>query len=656
MKERASRKVQDDRIRFLEEELSLALGACEKLRQEEARYRRLIDCAPVGIFEVDFATMRFLSVNEVMCHFLGYSREELLALRPEELLIEQSRRDFQARLPAIMAEGCLSEALPYGLMTRQGLEKWVLIVCRSVEGRDGAVQAEMIAIDITERRRVRDERVRLSTAMEQVAEGIVITDPGLEVLYVNPAYERLSVYSREDLIGRRLILFDDQEADREIHETILADGAWSGMISRCDHTGGHSSVKAKISPIRDINGGIVNYVCVERDVSIEVKLEEQLRQAHKMEAIGTLAGGIAHDFNNILSPIMGFTEMALEDVPRGSLVHTNLKEVLAAAHRAKDLVKQILAFSRKSEVVRRPVLLEPIVREALDFMRATLPATIEIRQTLEVSGACVRADPTQIHQVVMNLCTNAAQAMDTLGGILEVSMDEVEIDPEDVAFDLQVEPGPCIRLSVGDTGCGMGPELMRRIFEPYFTTKEVGSGSGMGLAVVHGIVTACGGDIHVFSRPGLGTRIDVFFPCADGEAFLGEGPPTEVTGPTSGQQVLLVDDERFVRTVMEQFLVRLGYQVTAVGSSLAALEIFRLKPGAFSLAILDQTMPEMTGMHAARELRRIRADLPIILCTGHSDAISREEARQGGFQGYLMKPVVKQDLIRAVRQALDGGF
>jgi len=387
------------------------------------------------------------------------------------------------------------------------------------------------------------------------------------------------------------------------------------------------------------------------DISERKRLESQLQQAQKMESIGTLAGGIAHDFNNILSPIMIHSELAMMDLPPDNPVQHSLKEIFKAGERARDMVKQILAFSRKGEGERAAIKITPILKEVLKLLRSSIPTTIDIHQKLEAESDAVLADPTQIHQILLNLCTNASHAMRERGGELTINLTEEHLDPEAAGKFSDLNPGPYLKVTVSDTGHGINAETMNRIFEPYFTTKETGEGTGMGLAMVHGIVKSCDGDITVESELGKGTTFNVYLPRIEADVSPVEEPSVQL--PKGIERILFVDDEKDAVDVIQLMLEKLGYKVTGRTSSIEAVEAFRNNPQGFDLVITDMTMPNMTGKDLAKELMSIRSDIPIILCTGFSEQIDERRAREMGISAFVMKPIVMQQIAITIREVLD---
>ena len=476
-----------------------------------------------------------------------------------------------------------------------------------------------------------------------------------KIKFPNPKTLALSGYSEEELSRMPFINIvhpDDRKAvlDR-YRRRIAGENLESVQTYRCLNRAGEV-VWVQVNAVLTLWEGRPATINFLRDITHEKMLEGQLLQAQKVEAIGTLAGGIAHDFNNILSAIIGYAELAGFDIPENSQAKYNLEQSLKASQRAKDLVQQILAFSRQGKQERKLLNPKPLIQEGLKLLRASLPATIEIRQDIEKDLGTIKADPTQIHQVLMNLCTNASHAMSEHGGVLEVSLSKVDTDGSLSASSAGIEPGPYLRFRVSDTGHGMAPDVLKRIFDPYFTTKEVGKGTGLGLAVVHGIVKSHGGGIAVFSEPGKGTTFDVYLPRVEAFEAPSATDKMEAIIPGGQERVLLVDDEQAIVEIGQRLLEYLGYQVVVRTSSLEALELFRGRPDRFDLVITDMTMPNMTGDRFAREIWKIRPGIPVILCTGFSERITEEKAKAMGIREFVMKPLVIKDLAQALRRAL----
>ena len=403
-------------------------------------------------------------------------------------------------------------------------------------------------------------------------------------------------------------------------------------------------------------GTAIENASLYRDLEVTIKelneMQDKLRQSQKMEAIGTLAGGIAHDFNNILSPIMIHTEMAMMALPSGSPLQQNMKGIYKAGQRATDLVKQILTFARRQEKELIPLSVSRILKEVIKLLRSSIPTTVDIQYDIISEQDTVLSDPTQMNQIIMNLCTNAAHAMEENGGTLEVILNNENLDTESADAFPDLEPGRYVKLTVKDTGQGIDPQLMDKIFEPYFTTKDVGNGTGMGLALVHGIVKSHGGAVTVYSEVGKGTSFHVYLPLVEEDTDILETAKDSVQLPTGTERILFVDDEKAAVDVMQSMLEKLGYKVTARTSSIEALEAFRNKPQEFDLVITDMTMPNMTGKDLAKELMTIRPDIPIILCTGFSEKIDERIAEEMGIRAFVMKPIVMRQIADTIREVL----
>jgi PAS domain S-box-containing protein len=498
-----------------------------------------------------------------------------------------------------------------------------------------------------------EEKYRL--LVENANDAIFVVQDGI-LKFPNPKTEEITGYSKEELASTplaSLIHPDDRRLVIARHEARLAGGAPPSAYTfrTANKNGENIWVQLNAAPIVwEGRPATLNFL---RDISELKQMERQVQLSQKMQAIGTLAGGIAHDFNNILGVIFGYAELVQGDLAAGEDPKEHLGQILKAGDRAKKLVRQILSFSRQSDQEQQPFEVRPVVKETLELMRASLPANIEINQDLVVASGSVMGDPTQMHQVLMNLCTNAAQAMGQQDGVLEVSLERVVLDDIFISLHVELEPGPHLRLSVSDTGQGMDKITRDRIFEPFFTTKKKGDGTGLGLAVVHGIIRSHGGAITVYSELGQGTTFRVYLPLLLDDHQ--PRPPAEVMVPEAQgeEHVLLVDDEEALLDIGSNILEGLGYQVTSRASSLEALELFRADPSKFDLVVTDQSMPQMSGSELSREILAVRPDLPIIICTGYSENLSAESAQERGIRRIVTKPVVAQQLATAVREVLD---
>jgi PAS domain S-box-containing protein len=525
---------------------------------------------------------------------------------------------------------------------------------------------EELEQDIAARRRVEsalnESEGRFRTVVECLNEGLVIADADNNVVWLNSRMAAMCGYVPDELIGGPVSIMGAAHVREALHnkttERLL--GIAETYETQLMRKGGEIFwVEISAGPFYGPEGQITGSLSVVRDISERKraesereKLESQLRRSQKLETIGTLAGGVAHDFNNILTPILGYGEMARFHLDAESPARGDLEQIIQAAHRARDLVRQILTFSRQGDQERRPVLIQLIVKEALKLIRASLPSTIEIREEIDSNCSPVLCEPTQIHQVLMNLCTNAYFAMRKKGGLLEVRQTTVDVDREFSCLHVNLKEGKYARLTVTDTGCGMDRSTLERAFEPFFTTKEAGEGTGLGLSVVHGIVTAHGGGISVYSEEGTGSSFNVYLPVTETEI---EEREEDLRPPPGGnERILIVDDERVNALMAKQMLSSLGYDVMATTSSVEALEAFKDDPHRFDVVITDQTMPQVTGSELADAMLMIRPELPIILMTGFSETVTAQNYRQMGFRAYLMKPLIMRELARVIRSEVDG--
>ncbi len=476
--------------------------------------------------------------------------------------------------------------------------------------------------------------------------------------YASPRIKDLLGYTPEEVIGRSpfdfIPAFSRKKVALEFSVFKDARNPFTNLENVNRHKDGKLvTLESSGVPVFDENGEFRGYRGIDRDISERKKIEAQLQQAQKLEAIGTLAGGIAHDFNNLLTPILGFSEMLHIRFADGGSEAESLGEVMNAAHRAKDLVNQILTISRQTEHELIPVKIHLIVKEALKLLRSTIPKSIEIKANINASGS-VLADPTQIHQIIMNLGTNAYHTMREDGGVLSVSLSLVDISQEDQKVgSLDLTPGAYQQLVISDTGCGMDHATIKRIFEPYFTTKKMGEGTGLGLAVVHGIVKSHKGHIYVYSEVGKGTSFKIYLPCFETADSAKKETMDSQQIPGGHEHILIVDDEEPIVHMETKLLEGLGYRVTATTSSTRLRNIFLDSPDDFDLIITDMAMPEINGADLAKDLLNIRPDLPMILCTGFSDRINEKIAKSIGIKAFLMKPVILKNLAIKVRKVLD---
>ena len=642
----------------------------------------IVECTPAGkVVYVNAAASAFLGAREekilatnLFDFFEGSTRREAekafveLGERPiilgeKAVLLLKGRRVALILLPIVDADQRTAIVIIQDITERKAAEEKLvgyrdhlekMVVARTAELSQ---KNEQLIKEMRERR-VAEERMGEATrewerTFDAVDDIVTLQDTSLRLTRANKATCRILQKTADELIGRYCY-----EVFRGIPEPCpgcaahLASQDRKSYTQEIFHPALHKTFLLTATPIMDDQGKISGIAHFAKDISEQKKLEFQLMQAQKMEAIGTLAGGIAHDFNNILAAVMGYTELAMMDLPQDTPAYAKLAEVARAGKRARDLVAQILTFSRHSETKREPLEMRSIVKEAMKLLRASLPSTLEIKQEISDQPCWVMADPVQIHQVLMNLCINASHAMRGKAGTLFVSLGPEEIGEPRAALNPELRPGAYVHLGVRDTGHGMEPDVVARIFEPFFTTKQVGEGTGMGLAVVHGIVKNHQGAIEVASVLGQGTVFDLYFPVITEEGEIG-GAFGDLQLSRGTERILLVDDEPALADLGKQVLEALGYQVQAHGDSREAWERFAADPEAFDLVITDLTMPGMTGAELAEKILALRPHLPVILATGYSDILTEDEAMEMGVREYLLKPVSTGRLAEVVRRVLD---
>jgi len=639
----------------------------EALRESEEKYRILIESMKDVIVQLS-PTGHLLYVSPGIKEFGGYNSENEIGNHMSKYFANKTDIIRATELIADVLETPHSGRFEFEFKPNDREPFPVELTFTPIFGEDGEVKEIQIALrDISERKRAEKTIQKNAEFLKNILEALahpfyVINVDDYSLAMANST--ALHDYNlRNGLTCHKLSHNSDNPCTTEQHQCPLEEMIRTKTPVIVEHmhynkNGDPMIVEVHAHPIFDDKGNVVQMIEYNFDITERKKaeeesrnLEEKLVRSQKMEAIGTLAGGIAHDFNNILFPISGYAEMLLLDAPGDSPLHHGLSEILVGVKRAGDLAKQILTFSRQREHELKPLKVEIVVKEALKLIRSSLPTTIEIRQNVNKDYGLVMADPTQIHQIVMNLITNSYHAMEETGGNLNVTLKEVELEAGEL-IDSAMDPGSYVCLTVADTGMGMDQSVKDRIFDPYFTTKEEGKGTGLGLSVVHGIVKSHGGHISVYSEPGKGTEFKVYLPVIK-EQKETEKVETDTPIQKGDDRILLVDDQDIIVQIEKQMLERLGYHVTARSSSTDALEAFQMQPDKYDLVITDLTMPNMTGDKLAQKLMAIRPDIPVILCTGFSEKMSKEKAEALGIEGFLMKPVVMKDLSGMIRKVLD---
>nr|WP_320013007.1 PAS domain-containing protein [uncultured Desulfobulbus sp.] len=636
----------------------------KQLREGEKRLSIILNSLESCVYLKD-TSGRYIYVNNAICTLLGLERHEIIGFRDQQFCDCDTAASVEKKDHRVFQNGEvlryeeIYNALPSGNMST------FFTVKLPLRHDDGTIYALCgISTDISKRIKYEKELLQNRQFLQSLADNL----PGLvgywskdrTCQFANVKYlewfdvrpEHVEGVRVETLLGESIYAASKNNIEQALQgreqsfERVMEKATGERVIAWVQYI--PDIIQQEVQGFFVYVTDITEFKEAQQEKEL---LSAQLLQAQKMEAIGTLAGGIAHDFNNILGAIIGYAEMALDVSPTNSEVARDIEKILVAGQRAADLVKQILAFSRQAKVDQQILAPVSMVKETIKLLRSALPSTIEIKQRLNPATDNIQADPTQIHQVVMNLCTNAFHAMENTGGVLEITLDNSTFLQEDLARNPGVKAGSFIHLVISDSGPGIPQEVIGRIFEPYFTTKGVGKGTGLGLSLVHGIVTSLGGVVTFDSSPEAGTAFHVYIPSTRAEEST--SPGADDAKLVGSEHILLVDDEEILAEMGKAMLERLGYQITTCCSSQEALEIFQKEPDRFDAVVTDQTMPGMTGMELARKILQFRPGIPIILCTGFSSSVNEERALENGIHSFILKPVRKGDLATALRRAFD---
>ena len=649
-------------LTFLAKERSEKDMVLKELRASKKRYKEIYNAPTEAILILDAGNMIILDVNQAMLDMYYYkSKDTIISKSFNQFSLGKSPysgEEFKIFINKTLTEG--PQTFDWNARRQDGTLIWVEISLKTII-LDEKQRIIAIIRNISRRLKIEQDLALFSLIIEQAAEVIVVTDLNGNIKYVNPAFEKIFGYSKKEALGQNPRILKSGNHSEKFYEdmwkTLLKGQIWHGRITNKKKDGSTIEEDVTISPIFNIKQECIGYVALKRDITENQILLDQLRQSQKMEAVGTLAGGVAHDFNNILTAILGYNELLQMQVDKESPLYDGIIEIQKAGERAKDLVAQILSFSRKSKQELMPVQINYIIKEVSKLLRSSIPADITISTVLK-SEKFIFADATQMHQILMNLCTNAYQAMKEKGGEIKITLIDITLDKDDVIFNLKsnLKPGNYVKLTVQDTGIGIDEQIQNKIFEPYFSTKQSDEGTGLGLAVVHGIINNYNGYINVSSVPGEGTIFNVYLPEYELQNNFDkkrETAPVELQG---NEKILFVDDEQNIRNLARLSLEKHGYSLDLCINGEEGWHHFKADPKKYDIVVSDMTMPIMSGGRMAEKILKLRPDIPIIIISGYSDDINKALLDKLNIKKYMVKPIKMSDLLKSIREVLDNNI
>jgi PAS domain S-box-containing protein len=637
-------------------ELLARIQVGRRLVEQQALMHCLIDSIPDPIYVKDNRGL-YIGCNKAYAKFVGVNPDQILGLTSSDILHGNVGQQSHMEDLRVLANGETLENEGWVDSAKEGRRYHNTLKIPYLESAAGSSGMIGVGRDLTKRIEMEQEMHRLAVVVKQSTESIMITDVNGEILYINAAFESTSGYSAEEVIGRCPDLLKSGKHTSAFFEklwnTIASGKMWEGRLTNRKKDGNLYESEAVIYPIRDADGQLINYVSISRDITQEAAIEMHLRQQQKMNAVGELAGGVSHDFNNILTAILGYVALCLNTVAEDSKTHIYLQEILKAGDRAAKLVRQILTFSRQEEQQFHSLELQPIIEDSLSLVKTTIKSNILLEREIDPACGSIQGDTTQLQQVLVNLCTNAVHALaKEESGVLKVGLHKIELTEESLQEQgVELAGGFYACITVSDTGCGMTAEVQERIFEPYFTTKKSGEGTGFGLSIVHGIVRKHRGAITVQSEEGQGTVFNLYFPLLSDGDEGGEAADKSGKEATRGQgRILFVDDDQTILSMGREILESYGYTVVTATNGRRAIEIFQRDPSGFDGLVTDYNMPEMNGHELIRRVISIRKDIPTVLCSGYMEKVEGEDLGKLGHAAYMAKPIDWRALGRTLRE------